>query len=87
MGGGTGGRGGGIGGGTGGDGGTGPPQTFQRLTLCQWAVHGKNRFQMVLAPPPPQSLRRGAALAGSARHTGGPVPAIFSTFNIMPNCL
>ena len=52
MGGGTGGRGGGIGGGTGGDGGTGPPQTFQRLTLCQWAVHGKNRFQMVLAPPP-----------------------------------
>ena len=42
----------------GGDGGTGPPQTFQRL----WAVHGKNRPQMVLVPPP-QSSRRGAALA------------------------
>ena len=48
-------------GGTGGTGGTGPPQTFQRLTLCLWAVHGKNRLQIVLVPPP-QSSRRGAAL-------------------------
>ena len=53
-----------MGGGTGGGGGgrTGPPQTFQRLTLCLWALHGKNRLQMVLVPPP-QSSRRGAALA------------------------
>ena len=42
------------GGGTGGgDRGTGPPQTFQRLTLYLWALHGKNRLQMVLVPPPP----------------------------------
>ena len=32
----------------GGTGGTGPPQTFQFLTLCLWALHGKNRLQMVL---------------------------------------
>ena len=53
----------GMGGGTGGgDGGTGPPQTFHRLTLCLRALHGKNRLQMAIAPPPPQSSRRGAAL-------------------------
>ena len=47
----------------GGERGTGPPQTFKSLTLCLWAVHGKNRLQMVLVPPPPpQSSRRGAAL-------------------------
>ena len=38
--------------GGGGDRGTGPPQTFQRLTLYLWALHGKNRLQMVLVPPP-----------------------------------
>ena len=48
-----------MGGGTGGTGGTGPPQTFQRIILCLWAVHGKNRLQMVLVP---QSSRRGATL-------------------------
>ena len=40
-----------MGGGTGeggGGGGTDPLQTFQRLTLCLWALHGKNRLQMVL---------------------------------------
>ena len=40
-----------------GGGGTGPPQSFQRLTLCVclwlWVVHGKNRLQIVLVPPPP----------------------------------
>ena len=36
----------------GGTGGDGPPQTFQRLALCLWAVHGKNRLEMVLVPPP-----------------------------------
>ena len=46
-----------IGGGIGGGGGR---KTFQRLTLCLWAVHGNNRLQMVLVP---QSSRRGAALA------------------------
>ena len=53
-----------MGGGTGvTGGGTGPPQTFQRLTLCLWTAHGKNRLHMVLVPPP-QSSRRGAALEG-----------------------
>ena len=33
-------------------GGTGPPQTFRHLTLCLWAVHGKNQLQIVLVPPP-----------------------------------
>ena len=32
-------------------GGGGPPQIFPRLTLCLWAVHGKNRLQMVFVPP------------------------------------
>ena len=54
-----------MGGGTGGGGGTGPPQTFQRLTLCLWVVHGKNRLQMVLVP---QSSRRGAALGVNCEH-------------------
>ena len=49
--------GGGTGGG-GGDGGTGPPQTFQRLTLCPWALHGKNRLQMVLVSPIVEPWRR-----------------------------
>ena len=31
-----------------GGGGDDPPQTLQRLTLCLWAVRGKNRLQMVL---------------------------------------
>ena len=39
--------------GGGGDRGTGPPQTFQRLTLCIWALHGKNRLRVALVPPPP----------------------------------
>ena len=43
-----------MGGGTGGGGGgTGPPQIFQRLTLCLWTLHGKNRLQMVHVPLPP----------------------------------
>ena len=46
--------------GGGGDGGTGPSQTFQRLTLSLWALHGKNLLQMVLVP---QSSRHDAALA------------------------
>ena len=52
-------------GGTGGGGSGGLiPQTSQRVTLCLWVVHGKNRLQMVLAPPPPSPMsRRGAALA------------------------
>ena len=37
-----------------------PPQYFRRLTLCLWALHRKNRLR-VLALPPPQSSRRGAA--------------------------
>ena len=43
-----------MGGGTGRGGGkrgTSPPQSFRRLTLCLWALHGKNRLQMVLVPP------------------------------------
>ena len=38
--------------GGGGGGGTGTPQSFQRLILCPWTLHGKNRLQMVLVPPP-----------------------------------
>ena len=46
-----------MGGGTGGrGGGTGPPQSFRRLTLCLWALHGKNRLQMVLVPAPDRAL-------------------------------
>ena len=56
--------------GGGGDGGTGPPQTFQRLTLCLWAVHGKNQLQIVLVPP--QSSRRGAALGLGGRRDATP---------------
>ena len=37
--------------------GTGPPQTFQRLALCLWTMHGKNRLQMVLVPPPKSNSR------------------------------
>ena len=54
------------GGGGGEDGETSPPQTFQRLALCLCVVHGKNRLQMVLVPPP-QSSRRGAALGTALR--------------------
>ena len=50
-----------MGGGTGGDRGTDPTQTFQHLTLCLWAVHGKNQLPMVLVPPP-QLSRCGATL-------------------------
>ena len=55
-------------------GGTGDrsPQHFRRLTLCLWALHGKNRLEMAIVP---QSSRHGAALEsynylnGSGRFT------------------
>ena len=61
-----------MGGGTGGTGGGGPPQTPRRLALCLWALHGKNRLQMALAPPP-QSSRHTAALGQANRGFNGTV--------------
>ena len=63
-----------MGGGTGGDGGTGPPQTFQRLTLgihMGGAWKERNRLQMVLVP---MGVESGGRVPRSRKISGGRPP-------------
>ena len=78
--------GGGTGGGGGGGRGTGPPQTFQRLSLCLWAVHGKNRLQTVLVPPIVAPWRRPCLQCMQAHHCIVEINVILSESHCHVRC-
>ena len=51
--------------------GGGVPQYFTFLTLCLWALHGKNRLETAFAPPPQPSGRDGAFAQGGGLFYSG----------------